>query len=398
MTRKTLLDPLAGRRPAVLALLSTLCLWASFGATAAEDLDRVVLRVNDEIATLHEYEARKSAEMTRILSNPQMTADQRQASMETVGQEVMQGMFSELLLLSFADQQGIKIRDAEVDEAVETLKQQQGMTSRVELDEALAAFGMTYDDLWENTRRDLLWNQVVGREVNSQIDIGDEELRAYYRNNRDQFQLPERRQLREIIVLDSTGVEGEALVARANELQQRLVAGESLDGLAEETKDAGWTTGVIDLDWLERGELEEGLEQAAWALQVGSFSPPIAGRGGYHILELVALEEAGLRPFKEVEEAISRRERSRRFAKELRDFIKEIEHKSYIVENLPPEAVGYRNLVEDFETEDGLEAFRSQVIPGGKQNEASPEASPEASSESASEADAAEDATPIDEG
>lgn len=363
MTRKTHLDALAGRPSAVLAFFSILCLAFGFQAMAAEDLDRVVLRVNDEIATLHEYETRKSAEMTRLLGNPQMTADQRQAAMETVGQEVMQGIFSELLLLSFADQQGIKIRDADVDAALETMKQQQGVSSRAELEEALAAFGMTYDDLWENTRRDLLWNQVVGREVNSQIDIGDEELRAYYRNNREQFQLPEKRQLREIIVLDSSGLDADALLAKANELRQRIVAGEELESVAAEGKEAGWTTGVIDLDWLQEGELEAALGEAAWGLKVGEVSDPIAGRGGFHILELVALKEAGLRPFKEVEEQIARRERSRRFAKELRDFVKELERKSYIVENLPPEAVGYRNLVEDFESEDGLEVFRAQVIP-----------------------------------
>lgn len=347
-----------------LVAASLVVLLAAAGPVAAEaeDLNRVVLRVNDEIATLYEFERRKSAELTRILGNPGLSSNDRQAALDAVGKEVMQGMFSELLLLSFADQKGVRIRDAEVDEALETMKQQQGITSRAELEEALSTYGMSYDDLWENTRRDLLWNQVVGREVNSRIEIGDEELRAYYRNNREQFQLPERRQVKEILVLESSGLDEAALQQKAEEVRARLVAGEDLESVAQEGKDAGLTSGVIDLDWLETGELAEDLENAAWGLAVGEYSAPVKGLGGLHILHLTDLEEAALRPFKEVQELIMRRERSQRFAKELRTFIKEIEQQAYIVENLPPEAVGYRNLVEDFQGDDDLEIFRAPVI------------------------------------
>lgn len=361
MQRKTSLDSQPRRRVAALVLsLSLACMVPS--AVPAEDLDRVVLRVNDEIATLYEYERRKSAEMTRVLGNPNLSANDRNAAIETVGKEVMQGIFSELLLLSFADQQGIRVREAEVDEALEVMKQQQGIETRAELDQALATFGMEYDDLWENTRRDLLWNQVVGREVNSRITLGDEELRAYYRNNREQFRLPEKRHLQEIIVLETSGLGAAALQQKAEELQRRLISGEALADIAAAGKEEGVTTGVIDLDWLQEGELEENLSAAAWGLAEGEFSAPVPGRGGLHILHLIAVEEASLRPFKEVEDLIERRERSQRFAKELRNFVKELERKSYIVENLPPEAVGYRNLVEDFENEDGLEIFRSPVV------------------------------------
>ena len=367
MTRLDIPSRDAAFRPAIATLLLAvgfvlLLATAGSSAVAAEDLNRVVLRVNDEIATLHEFERRKSAELTRILGNSGLSSNDRQAALDSVGKEVMQGMFSELLLLSFADQQGVRIRDTEVDEALEVMKQQQGIASRAELEEALAAYGMSYDDLWENTRRDLLWNQVVGREVNSRIQIGDEELRAYYRNNRQQFQLPERRQLQEILVLESSGLDEAMLQQKAEEVRARLVAGEDLATVAQEGKDAGFTSGVIDLDWLEKGELAEDLENAAWGLAEGEYSIPVKGLGGLHILHLVDLEESTVRPFKEVEELIMRRERSQRFAKELRTFIKEIEQKAYIVENLPPEAVGYRNLVEDFQGDDDLEIFRAPVI------------------------------------
>ena len=77
------------------------------------------------------------------------------------------------------------------------------------------------------------------------------------------------------------------------------------------------------------------------------------------------LREAEIKPFVEVQDEIENRMRSRRFSKEMRAFMTRLEQQSYIRENLPPEAVGYRALVEDFELEDELEVFRSPVVGGG---------------------------------
>jgi hypothetical protein len=66
----------------VTALTVTVFSAAVFGALApspavAEDVDRIVLRVNDEIATLYEYEARKAAEITNVLANPSLSDAER---------------------------------------------------------------------------------------------------------------------------------------------------------------------------------------------------------------------------------------------------------------------------------------------------------------------------------
>ena len=117
---------------------------------------------------------------------------------------VMQNSLSEMLLLSFANQQGIRVSDAEVDDAVKSLFERQGINDDATLQEALASSGMTLKQVRENTYRELLWQQVVGREVQPKVIINEEELRAYYRSNKEQFQVPEQRWLKEVIVLESS--------------------------------------------------------------------------------------------------------------------------------------------------------------------------------------------------
>lgn len=349
MQRKNLLD--------VLLTIATLILGLLCIPATAEDLNRVVLRVNDEIATLFEFEERKSAEITRMLSNPDIQAAQRQENLEKIGREVMQNLFNEMLVVSFAKQHGMKVTEAEIDEAIANLMQQQGFESASELEAALDGFGMSREDLRNNARRDLLWNQVVSREVHSKIDIGEEELRGFYRNNQDLFEIPEERWIKEIIVLDSNDLSPEELARRAKDIRQELLDSNDIETIAEKYSDEGLTTNVIDLDWLKLEDLDGALADTVWALKPGEFSKPVEARGGLHICLLAGLREAKLRPFSEVESQIMARERSSRFQKELRTFMAKIEQRALIRENLPPDAVGYRALAEEFQPEDDLGDF-----------------------------------------
>lgn len=350
-------------RPARIVLAAVLLsILPAARSGAAEDLNRIILRVNEEILTLFEYEQRKATEITTILSNPRIDPADRQQMLEQVGQLVVQSSFSEMLLLSFANQQSIRVTDAEVQDSVKQLIERQGIESEAELQQALGANNMTIEDLRNNARRELLWQRVVGREVQPRVTIDDEELRAYYRNHQEEFRTPEQRWLKEVIVLESSGGDDAEQLAAAQEIRAALAAGGDLDEIVAPYEERQVSTGVIDLEWLRADELESSLSEAAWALSPGEFSQPVAARGGYHILHVAGLREATVKPLSEVEDLIRRREYNSRFSRELRVFLKELEDQSYVQEDLPAEAVGYRALASDLETEDELELFRAPVL------------------------------------
>ena len=341
-----------GHRATAFLVLLFLAAGLPMTVEAAEDVNRIVLRVNNEIATLYDYEERKAVEVTRILGNPNLDPNQRQEQLDKVGQNVMQNLFSELLLISFADQQSIRVSDAEVDDAVRQVMERQGMQNMAELQQALDTYGMGLDQLRDNLHRDLLWNQVVGREVHSKIDIGEEELRAAYRNQVESFQVAERRMLKEIIVLEAAGVSDEELEQRAVRIYDDISQQDDFAAAVEPHQASGETTGVLDLGWLQQDELELELGAVAWGLEPGEVSVPVHGRGGLHIFYLVDKEEARVLPFHEVENQLRAKERGVRFEKELRSFLARVESDAYIQENLPGDAVGYRRVSDGFDTAD----------------------------------------------
>ncbi len=354
--------PRAAGRFAPVVLLTILLPSLAAGPASAEVVNRIVLRVNEEILTLYEYEQRKSSEISIILADQRLDSTQRQERLEKIGRVVLQNTFSEMLLLSFANQHGIRVTDAEVDEAVRNLLKNQGIDSEEKLQEALSQSGMTLEQVQENTYRELLWQQVVGREVQPKVVISEEELRAYYRTNKDDFREPEQRWLKEIIVLESSGLEDSELQRVADEIYAQLRAGGELEAVIAPYKEKAQTTGVVDLDWLRAEELEATLSEAAWTLTPGEYSKPVLGRGGYHIILLAGLREAKLKPLDEVESLIRQREYGKRFNRELRTFLADLEAKSFIQEDLPPEAVGYRALTSQFQTVDEIELFRAPVL------------------------------------
>ncbi|MEM7352277.1 MAG: peptidyl-prolyl cis-trans isomerase [Acidobacteriota bacterium] len=340
--------------------LSCLVLSAA-SPVSGEELNRIVLRVNEEILTLHEYEARKATEISNTLANPRIDSAQRQERLEQIGQMVVQNSFSEMLLLSFANQHSIRIGDAEVQQSVQDLMQRQGIETNEQMQQALAANDMTLEQLHDNARRELLWQQVVGREVQPKVVISDEELRAYYRNNKEEFRTPEQRWLKEIIVLEDSGLSDEELRRTATEIRQQLMSGSPAEEVIAPYKEREVTTGWIDLEWLQADELETSLSETAWALAPGEYSEPVAARGGLHILHVAGLRESTVKPLDEVGDLIRRREYNSRFNRQLGVFLKELEDQAYIQEDLPPEAVGYQALAPDYEAEDELELFRAPI-------------------------------------
>lgn len=358
-------------RTSTLLLAAFVVLLAAPPRSRADDLNRIVLRVNDEILTLYDYQKQKSMAVTQILSS-QLPPAEQQERIAQVGKQITQELFRELLLESRAKQLRITVTDEQVEEAVQELLKRQGIEDEAALRQALASAGMTLDQLRDNMRREITFSQVVGREVTSKIDVAEEELRAYYRANTEQFVVPEERWLKEVIVLEASGASDEELAETAQEIREKLLQGGEFEEVIEPYRAAELTTGVIDLDWLEKNELDPDLAEVAWKLTPGAYSEPVLSRGGLHILHLAGLREEEQKPFKDVEDQILAIERSRRFNKQMQTFMADLERNAYVKEDLPPEAVGYRALAEaDFgEEENPLDLFRAPTLP-------SPEEKPE---------------------
>jgi peptidyl-prolyl cis-trans isomerase SurA len=310
-------------------------------ALAAAMLNRVVLRVNDQIATLYDYELRR-AEFTKEILRREQNPELRKEELKQVGEAAFRAMFEELLLDSRAEQLAITVGDKELDAGVAQMRQNFGIKSDEEYAAALAQNGLTDEQLRAQMRRTMRMREVMSKEIQSRVKIKEEDLRRYYRKNIEQFRLPEQVQLREVVVLEAATPAAEERSSLAAAIRKEVAAGKPLADAVAQDAAKGRTGKVTELGWVSPGDLDKSLEAAVWKLPVNSVSEPVAGRGGLHLLQVIDRRPSRIQAFNEVSAAIQTKEQDRVFTEETAKYLVELEQKSLVVADPPAEAAGFR--------------------------------------------------------
>src|SRR5262249_31267768 len=154
-----------------------------------------------------------------------------------------------------------------------------GIKNDDEFQAALAQSGTTLPKLRERLRGDLRLREVLGKEVNSKIKIDEEDLRRYYRKNIDEFRVPEQVQMREVVVLETAGPAADERARIAAEIKAAVAGGKTFDQAVEPYVAKGQVSAMTDLGLVSPKDLDPALEKAAWSLEKGALSAPVAGRG-----------------------------------------------------------------------------------------------------------------------
>jgi peptidyl-prolyl cis-trans isomerase SurA len=282
-------------KPSKLLLLSASLAAATVAtATRAEILERVVARVNGDIVTLSEFEARQLAAVQQGKIPP--------AEIETFLREnnarLLQEAIDDVLILQRGVELGIKLRPEYIEEVIDGIKKENNITDEAELQRQLRREGMTLEDLKRNIERSIVRRQVLTRELEAKSTVNEAEARADYEKDKTAHTRRASVHLYEIVVPDEETAR--ALVARAR-------AGEDFSALARASSTAGTRDAGGDLGILHRGEMNAAVEGAAFALPEGGVSDPLPTEGGYRILRVTEKKEGSVAPFAEVKDEIIKR-------------------------------------------------------------------------------------------
>jgi peptidyl-prolyl cis-trans isomerase D len=139
-------------------------------------------------------------------------------------------------------------------------------------------------------------------------DVSEDELRATYDERIDEFVEPEQRRIRHILLsvpMDSDDAAVDAVKQRAADLRARIIAGEDFAAVAEEASDdpASASAGG-DLGLVARGIMDPAFEQAAFELPLDRVSEPVRSRFGYHLIEVTEVTGGDVKPFEAVRDQL----------------------------------------------------------------------------------------------
>lgn len=363
------------RRPGTLlaaAVLLLATLPAAGRPAAAAELNKIVLRVNDQIATLYDFQLRRADAIGEIMRRVKDPKDQKD-ELAQVSENVFRDMFQELLLTSRADQLALDASDQEVDDSINNMKKNFGIKTDTDFQQALAQNGLTLEQLRAMTRKRLRVQGVMQKEVQSKIKVKDDDLRRYYRQNEAEYRVPEQVQLREVVVLEDSGLQPGERERIAADIRAAVAGGKSLADAVAPYAGKNQTSSVVELGWVSPKDLDPKLEAAAWKLEKNGVTEPVSARGGLHLLQVVDRHPAHVKPFSEVQAQITQHEQERLYRDESIKYMADLEARSLVVADPPREAANFRRKIgvaEDPATQ-GLPGA-STAAPAGSPSAAAP--------------------------
>jgi parvulin-like peptidyl-prolyl isomerase len=130
----------------------------------------------------------------------------------------------------------------------------------------------------------------------------------------------------------ASDVERQKAKEKAESLLAKIKAGGDFAKLAEEVSDdPGSKTKGGDLGWVPRGQTVKGFETAAFALSTpNELSGVVQTEYGYHIIQLIEHQDAGVVPFAEVKDKIGEFLKQKAEQEKVQDHLKQLRAKGKV--------------------------------------------------------------------
>lgn len=205
-----------------------------------------------------------------------------------IEQQVLDQLIIREIQLQRARRIGINVNDDMLNEALGRVAQGLGYTLE-ELPTFLASQNVNYAAYREDSRRDLMIEQLEQRDVISRISVTPRELDQCLATTEANASSNFDYNISHILIsvpAAATQQDVEAASKRIEEIHARLVAGEDFARLAVATSHAQTALDGGSLGWRKGAQLPTLFADIVARMQPGDFSEPIASTGGFQIVKL----------------------------------------------------------------------------------------------------------------
>ncbi|MFN3229576.1 MAG: peptidylprolyl isomerase [Asticcacaulis sp.] len=286
--KKTWIGLIAGLSAAITPLASMAQAPAPNAAQAARAPgmnEGVVALVNDEI--ISSYDLRQRMLLLMITSGVQPTEE----TLPALQQQALRGLVDERLQMQEMKQFKLNVEDSEVDEEIENLARQNGITG-VQLLETLKQAGVDSRTLREQIRAEVGWGQLINGRFRSRARVGQDTITATLERLAAEAQKP--RYLIGEVFLDAAVVGGmDQARYGAQQLFQQLQQGAPFQGVARQFSNAPSAASGGDAGWVNEGSYPAKVEEALRNMRPGQLSMPIETDDGVYLVFLRERSEGG---------------------------------------------------------------------------------------------------------
>jgi peptidyl-prolyl cis-trans isomerase SurA len=319
---------------------------AQIPAGAADVIEQVLVKVNGDVLTKTDLEAKQVAALRgRINSAVDADAMKNDETLKKmigeVTPKILVDTIDEMLLLQLGKEKGYHVTDQQFKDWLTQLRKDQNLDDENKFKAALAQEGMTMDDLRHNFEKQVTVYRVQQDEVGQKLQITEEEARQYYLGHQSEFVEQPTVTLREIAIEIPTASKGgqaginvgqdDDAQKKAEAIRARIAAGEDFAKVAAEvssspSKANGGLIGPLPLK-----ELSPSMADLLTKMKPGEVSQPIRAAKTFQIFNLEKMTSAVTQPFDSVRDLVAEKVYGSRQQAEVKKFLGRLRGQAIIV-------------------------------------------------------------------
>ena len=232
-----------------------------------------------------------------------------------------------------------KVTDEDIAKVYDGFKKNVG-GSEEELKKQIEANGETVEGVKKNIRTRLQAQHWVDGQLSGKIDVGDADAEKFYKNNPEQFKMPERVRASHILIKVEPEAKPDDVVAKqkaAGAVLARVKKGEDFGKLADElSEDPSAKQNHGDLDFFQKEQMVPEFADAAFKMKKGDVSAePVRSQFGYHIIKVTDRKDAETMQLEEVKPKLLAFLKNQKREAELMKLAQDLRSKADVKINLP---------------------------------------------------------------
>lgn len=296
----------------------------------ADVADRVVAVVNDEVITLSELNNAFEPYRGKMMAS-HTGADREKVLVEN-RMILLNQMIDNLLIEQQSRKAGIVITDQELMSAIADLLKRRNL-SQDNLQNALDQEGTSLEAYKKGVRDQLTRIKLLQREIKSRVAVTDEEIGAYYRKHRQDYEGKETVRIRQILLplpKEEDPAEKAKIRADAEQIHKNLLNGEPFERLSARYSQGSAAATGGDIGYIEKGMILREVEEVAFKLSLNQISGVIESPVGFHIIQVTDRRGAGIKSIESVREEIREKIDQEKIGKKFDEWIGTLRMKSHI--------------------------------------------------------------------
>ena len=298
---------------------------AAASAAVPVSADAVLVKVDDKTVTQADLDSEIS-QIRQMMKNRGGAPQQFDAMLKNIKPQILEGLIVRKLIARECEREKIVVTPEETAKEVETF--QTSLPKKITLDDFLKQNGIT--------------KETFERDVSEQVKIEkllkitpptDQEIKAYYEENKANYEIPETINARHILIaVDAAddAAKKDAKKKKAEDLRKQLDKGGDFAKLAEENSDCPSKAKGGSLGEFPRGNMVPAFEQAAFSLKTNEISGVVETEFGFHIIQTVGHNAPRTMALDDVKGQIAFRLKSRKVQEKMESLISKLKSEAKI--------------------------------------------------------------------